>query len=975
MGAGLYAHEPAFRADVDQCCDLLQQHIGVDLRPSMFAGDAIAAPLNGTWLAQPAVFVIEYTLARLLMSWGIVPQAVTGYGVGEFAAATIGGRLSLTDALRLVAGRARLIDKLPSGAMLAVLLPEQELAALIGPGISVAIAAGPRLTVVSGREDDIVDVEVRLKERDIVSRRLQTTHAFHSTMMEGARDEFAELLKTVTLNEPQIPCMSNLTGTWLTPGEATDAAYWARHMCQTVRFGDGLAEILTSGDKIFVEVGPGEDLASLVTQHLAHTLTGDAMVVATMKTADAREDDEETLLGVLGKLWVSAVDIDWHAYHSHERRRKLPLPTYPFERRSFWLQATVAARQRFQAGIPSGATNGGGQEPDLSNWFYVPVWKPSRPLISDRVVNLPAGSPVLVFTDDSPLSVQIISALTAASLDVMCVRRGETFSRDATGVYTIVPTERSHYARLFAELSSNGRLAGHMLHLWSMTPRSHSGSRTALAAETVTYGSTPLIFAAQALQDTALEKVDILVVTNGMVKVTGAETAVPEKALLNGPCRCLGEEYPRVSCRALDVVIPEPGSSREEDLVETVVNEMACEDSSDALVACRGNERWVQAFERITLDTVSHSQLRRGGVYAITGGLGPIGLAIADHLARTMSARVALIDRSALPPRETWSALVRDDVEANESARRVWQISAIEELGSPVLLVTADVSDPHQMRETLRHIVERFGGIDGIFHVADSHEAALLPVQAGPSDTDGLTRTVRELLSLDEVLRDVPLDFALLISSIGAAADGRGRIDRCAAGAYLDAYATATSSRRRPVLSIHSGAWLSPNGIRCEEGTDAVFRILHAGLPHVIVCAQDLHTYLQDVQSCTATVPRQEAQVSPSGLRLYPRPALGNLYVPPAGPVQQKMAAIWQDLLGIDQIGVHDNFFELGGHSLLAVRVFARMRTEFPIALALRSIFELPTIESQAAMISELSWMAADLEMGLEPANLIEGEI
>ena len=290
MAAGLYRSEPVFRDEVQRCCRLLQPILGLDLREVLFStaalqgeqppvfdlkamlnrgpqGSARADRFQQTWISQPAVFVIEYCLARLLMSWGIRPQAVIGYSLGEFVAATVAGSLKLEDALRLVALRARLIDSLPAGAMLAVPLSEAELAPHLSEQLSIAIRNTPRMTVVSGVPEAIEALEARLSQRGILTRRLQTTHAFHSAMMQGAREGLSDLLRTVELAAPRIPYISNLTGTWIDAQVLTSPEYWLEQMCQTVRFADGIGELLKEKERVLIEVGAGQSLGSFVKQH------------------------------------------------------------------------------------------------------------------------------------------------------------------------------------------------------------------------------------------------------------------------------------------------------------------------------------------------------------------------------------------------------------------------------------------------------------------------------------------------------------------------------------------------------------------------------------------------------------------------------------------------------------------------------------------------------------------------------------
>src|SRR6185295_18982711 len=304
-----------------------------DLRAMLGRGEQRPpSELDRTLYAQPAVFAVEYALAKLLLEWGIRPQSLAGYSLGEYVAACVAGVLSLPDALSLVARRARLIDGLPAGAMLAVPLAEEDARRLVGDRLSIAAVNGPCVTVLAGPEDAVAEMEHRLAERSTPARRLPITHAFHSRMMEPIREAFERMVREVTLNPPEIPYLSNVTGTWITATEATDPGYWARHMMQTVRFAEALAELAKEPERVLVEVGPGQELTAMARQ------AGCPLVsVATVRSAWDRPAASAYLLGYLARLWLAGLRVDWAGFHAHERRRGVRLPTYPFERRRYFI--------------------------------------------------------------------------------------------------------------------------------------------------------------------------------------------------------------------------------------------------------------------------------------------------------------------------------------------------------------------------------------------------------------------------------------------------------------------------------------------------------------------------------------------------------------------------------------------------------------------------------------------------------------
>ncbi len=332
--------QPAFSVEVDRCSDLLAPVLGLDLRNVLYApteNDSKANDqLKQTLFTQPALFVTEYALAKLWMSWGVHPSAMIGHSLGEYVAACIAGVLSLPDALSLVMARAKLMQQLPEGAMLAVLLPEAEILPLLGPGLSLAAVNGPSSSVVSGATEELILLESLLAKQKVSSRRLEVSRAFHSQAMDQIADDFVREANRVRLNPPQIPYISNLTGTWIKPEEATDPVYWSRHLRQTVRFSEGISELLKEPRRILLEVGPAQTLCLLARQHIDKDSR--QSVLPSLRKPRQPLSDVVSMLETLGHLWLLSAFDNWDRFYEAEARRRLSLPTYPFERERFWVE-------------------------------------------------------------------------------------------------------------------------------------------------------------------------------------------------------------------------------------------------------------------------------------------------------------------------------------------------------------------------------------------------------------------------------------------------------------------------------------------------------------------------------------------------------------------------------------------------------------------------------------------------------------
>jgi len=374
----LYESEPEFKKHVDHCSEFLKPLLGVDLRKTMYPDPRVRQQhevrteermnfrnllqrsreekspalqeIHRTLWAQPALFVIEYALAKLWMSWGVVPESMMGYSIGEYVAACLAGVISLEDSLRMLAVRAQRIEALAPGAMLAIAASEEEVRPLLTPEISMAGINGKSLCVVAGAPEAVDALQQRLlREGELVSRRLLATHAFHSPLMLPVADELTRIARSIHFNPPKIPYISNVTGKPITDSEATDATYWARHLTQPVQFAAGLQHMCSPSAPVFLEVGPGQMLTSLTEQYLAGKAMADRVSLASLPHASDAQPDRAFILSTLGNLWLAGIEPDWNGVHRHERRNRVPLPTYPFERQRYWHTPSRRPKERREA--------------------------------------------------------------------------------------------------------------------------------------------------------------------------------------------------------------------------------------------------------------------------------------------------------------------------------------------------------------------------------------------------------------------------------------------------------------------------------------------------------------------------------------------------------------------------------------------------------------------------------------------------
>lgn len=974
MGAGVYQHEPLFREIVDTCAGLLRPHLqGRDVRELLFPQAALAEEathlLDQTQYTQPALFVIEYALARLWQSWGIQPTAMIGHSLGEYVAACLAGVFSLPDALALVALRGQLMQAMAPGTMLAVPLAEEQLKPFVSDEVALAAINAPAACVLSGALGAIEAVEARLQQAGVETRRLHTSHAFHSAMMEPMLRDFAAAVSQVQLQPPQLPYVSNVTGTWITPEKATDPNYWTRHVRAGVRFGPGVAELLRQEECLLLEVGPGHTLSSLVRKQ--GEVARGRFIISSLRhpqdeASDALASDEAMLLQARGRMWLAGAQVDWGALWQGQRRQRVPLPTYPFERERFWIDPPAD-------GMPTLAPPRTlDKQPDITNWFYAPVWKQSHSVRVSASPGQPgSGQCWLVFASTTPLVMQLVEEAKANGQVVLQVYPGASFSQCDEQTYTINPRQPGDYISLLNGLHQSNRLPYKIIHCWQFAADDAPAPNGVYDPHTQDTGFYSLLFLLQALDRGGwIDPLHIVVLTEKLHAITGHEDLHPDGSLLQGLCTVIPQEYLHLTCTSIDVAPPVESGRQQQQFVRLLLAELLAV-PTDALVAYRGTQRWVHTFEPLPLPTVSRSRLRDRGVYLILGGLGGIGLTLAEHLARTQHARLALVGRSALPPRAIWAEWLATHAEHDATSGKIQAVQALESLGSEVLVLSADVANLQHMQEVLAQIHTRFGTLHGVIHAAGmtgEHSFEMLQETDRARCEAQLQAKVAGLYILEQVLDTQPLDFCLLVSSLAAVLGGRGLATYTAASLFMDAF-TRRHNQRHPVpwISANWDNWrvlahnspdtpaevggfaeLARLAMTKQEGLDVIERVLATdALTQVIISTADLQTRIRHL---AARDQQQQQRSRPTGATpLHERPELPTSYTPPTSAAEQHLVDIWQSLLGIAPIGINDNFFELGGDSLISIQVIARAR-EVGLEITPKQVFEHPTIASLAAL-------------------------
>ncbi len=959
MASELYRSEPVFRAAIDRCAELAAPLLDDDLRDVLIHGvgdgsrrpatkrvdlrrmleqpERSEHPIDQPGVGYPAVFAFEYALAELWASWGVRPDAMIGHSLGEYVAACVAGVFSLGDAVELVIRRARLIERHGEGAMVAVPLGYDEATAHCDDEVSVAAINDPLTCVLSGTAAGIERVVEELDVAGIVSRRLTSPYAYHSPAMDPVVEPYAALLGEVPMKAPTIPFVSNVTGTWITDEQATSPDYWARHLRLPVRFSDGVGTLWSVPDVALVEIGAGQTLTASALQHPAASASPDRTAVPSLPGAFAGGSDRSTLLRAAGRLWLAGRS---HPVPPIPHGRRIPLPTYPFERRRFWLDPAAADRP-----APGRLTR-----TDSARWFHTPTWhRTANPAEPDP--NRFAADRWLVFADDTGLGRRLADRLRSGGAGVTTVAAGAEWS-DSPDEVVVDPGSSAHLDRLADLLRTRGPVPTRVLHCWGVG-RDADGSDTAAGLLDRSFHS--LVRWAQATESEMMSQPQRWdVVTSEVASVLGDEPLCPPKAAVQGIAKVVQQEYPTTTCVHWDVQLP-PASDFDE-LAARLLAGLAAPPSART-VAVRGRHSWIPGQEPTALHPRLEPPVQPGGVSVITGGLGKIGLIFARALADRERVRLVLLGRNALPSRPDWERPQPDDVRARISA-----VQALEASGSEVLVVSADVADRGQMSSAVEAIVSRFGHIDGVVHCAGTtgDRAHRTIGDVGQEEADW---HFGPKLAGATILRDLlgahRLDFAILCSSIASLLGGLGFSAYAAANAALDAFAVRYHGPGQPWCSVNWEAWrfstdsgeeprlgaaVEALAVTPDEGRRIVDQLLSTTPePQIIVSTGDLAVRREMWAS-----PAVEAPAAPA----HARPNLNNPFVAPTTETERQIAEIWQQILGVDRVGLHDNFFELGGNSLLGLQVVHRLRTQRAMVIPLTVVYEGPTVRTLADLVA-----------------------
>lgn len=789
MSRRLYEADADFRAAMDACFGVLR---GLDRSDAIAAlyttatGPEEVTALRATAVTQPVLFCVEYALARSLQAKGVHPDAMIGHSLGEYVAACLAGVFTLEAALELVCARGALIGSLPQGAMLAVALGRVDLQQYLSDGVDLAGINGPDSCVCAGDFQSIACLGEALAADGISVRRVETSHAFHSQMLDPVLAEFGTAVRAAKpASVENSGVVSNVTGTWLTGAQAGSAEYWTSHLRQSVDFMAGMRQLESMGPCVYVEVGPGHTLSGFAT-----AITPDARVVSSLPHPRDATPDDDVFAAVGGLLWAHGVAVDWQAWGQPISGRRLPLPTYPFQRQRHWVEP----------GVPEVVAQ---EEPvhtrkPLQEWFYATDWQSTV-----AVPGQDAPQRVLVFAGTWGIAVSLVEQLTDRGVQVVTAEMGSQLLIDGSRIVLDPSSEADWNA-----LSSAAGSFSHIVYLWPVD--------TAMACTTkIMAGCFDHLLRIGKHIDGftgASTGLKLIVATANAQQVGGETDLNPYQALVAGPVRAIPQEYPGVRAVWVDFDAARTGRSRTE-IADQLMTELDS-DAKDETIAWRNRRRFRSIITPTSLPAnFRASALRTGGCYLITGAFGGAGQVLARHLASQYQARLLLVGRTAMPQPADRAAYLAASSPGDGTRRRIQMVGLLEASGAKVDVIALDVARGVELTREIEALgVEK---IDGVFHAAGVLDDAMIRLKSITAAHRVLHPKVAGALGL-QCLNSLAPEFFLYFSSLSVQAGVAGQVDYISANAFLDAFAATADAQSSGARHIAVGwsAW-------CDAGMAA----------------------------------------------------------------------------------------------------------------------------------------------------------
>lgn len=970
MCKDLYQSERRFQKILDHSFEIASRYSQTDFKDILFSALA-PERINETQNTQPILFMVEYALASLFIEWGLQPDYLIGHSIGEFTAAAVSGVLSLQDALKLVIKRGQLMGQVEKGLMLSVESNLENIKPFLNnrEEIDVAVINSPNSLVLSGKVLAIENLQEELAANHIVAKVLHTSHAFHSRMMDSILVKFETEVASIQINPPQIPYISSLTASWVDLKTLQDPKYWSRQLRETVRFHEGIQELLNLGKGIFIEVGPGKVLCNHVLRN-EEAVKGH-FVINTLRHPKQQVNDQKHLLDRLGQLWAQGLYIDWNKFYVNEERGRISLPSYPFEK----VQYTTHIDSKIYLKDPSGSSQEEARKPfDVHTYIKRQGWQLSPPLQTYPTQRKDAHAFVL-FADAYGVTDSLMSEFKSAGQSVMTVTTGKSFKQLSDDIYQIRRTSQEDLAMLWEDLEKRAISSLQIIYCPTLTQNLGEIEYETLDQHFERgYLGIARIFKSLAGKN-AFTEVEVLVVTNNLVAIASLDSVNPLKAAMLGPVKVGPTEMTQVRSRIIDIPFPFQSEKEQETYVKKLLQEVH-HHSDLPVVGYRFKERWIPSHVPLKAEArrESHVTIQEEAAYVVTGGLGGMGLTIAKSLVSKFNADVVLLHRSPFPKREEWDNWVRNKDANDPISKKIHQIREVEKQGAKLKLFQVDISKEEEVKGFMESLKAMDKEVKGLIWAAGEVDYGGIIQNRNEDELVKYTQSkIHGLLLFEKYLGFENLEFVALFSSIGNLFYQMkfGQVAYNAANEFLASFAHYGREKYGiHIFTINWTDWLDvgmtvntqlavlgstdislanskiPDGLYPHQGVEIFYTCLETDVAVVSTFKKDIFEAIEDQKERRSEyldVSDRTQGKAESAILDESEESLSSILI-----------ATYAKFFGNDSVGLTSDFFELGGDSLKALTLASRINKKLGSKLSIGDIYKYPTPRALSEILKEV---------------------
>jgi len=972
MAKDLYEQEQQFKEYFDQCAIILHPLIGLDIRKITFSNphekESNQNRLQETSITQPVLFALEYALAKLWMGWGVQPKAMIGHSVGEIVAACIADVLSLEDALDLIVMRSKLMQSLPRGSMLSVALSaEKTNHYILNHELLLDIAAvnAPELCVVSG-ESEVIDTLQKLIEKDgHTTQLLKTSHAYHSKMMDPILASFERAIQSKIFNPPKIPFISNITGNWVSTAEVTNPSYWGRHIRQSVQFNLGIKTILKDiTDPIFLEIGPGKTLNQLVKLELSQA-SNKALALSSIPQYYDKTSAQKIILESFSTLWANQAPICWKGFYKEEKRLKVPLPSYPFERTPYWVEPIIKSKNSTHTFSDLNQSN-------PVDWFYEPSFKSTKIQQYENVKKV-----ILIFGSLNLLHERAAKDLALQGHTVINAIRSDIFQEVDKLNIKVSLSNKTELEKLFILLSKESMKIDNVVYIGRSISSGMVGMKVSEKMQSSTYQGAncceiiTILQAIDGYKKYYSDEIVLNLIETEVIRIGNELIDFTSDSGVLGLIPTIHYEYPNIRARYIDVSSQIIDSDTEINHLIHFLN------SPEKMlsVAIRKQLVWTEHLEKIQLsdNLIPHKQLHSQGNYLITGGLEGVGLEFTKFLAKRFENSNLII-----------TTAIADFVNNPKIQQEIKSIEASYPCKLHVYYIDYQHTNP------LADIVQKFQNsfqLNGIIHATDMSNPRPLDLINDFSLEKTLEYWQLESKMIEGIIKiakNTTLDFCYFMSSLSAKIGAMSQVSHAIFSSQLSHMISKESVELKNKVSIiYWDRWIQDaesafintktQGIRPLDGEQVLDYLFSFTVPQILIATNHPFSRLRTFSN-EQLLPIKNLQTP----TIYDRPELEIHYSAPENDLEKELTDIWQDFLKITPIGIHDNFFDLGGQSLLAAQLIRHIKDHLSVNLDLGIFFSAPTIAELSSILEKQLQESSDARMEkylAEIENMTEEEV